>query len=360
MRSRFLVLLAAPLAAGAPLRAEPPAPVAGAEAAAPLPAEEQEFDAHGTNVLRIEQEDKLTVPAAQAQAVWDYLRTHWVEDPSALRALDPAFTSYFNEELFADTYFDEPGMPLLAAGNGVRHRRRVNLTNPEDRKSGRELIQIKINDISDEELQRGEIKFEVRQRGALESNEDHHPFLGRLKRSDRADCRQRLTEIGVDAWTLRPILTIHDTRRRIYVLQRGKPFLSISFDHATAQMAWADFELFEVEPELNEIAFTEAGPEKRAEMQRVGAHISADLMARFPEIERNLTPKYNKAFAAFERQIPLLRLWVRTGLVEPRNLLLTGLVAALGLGVVALELPRRAKRRREAAQRLAARARLAS
>jgi hypothetical protein len=70
-------------------------------------------------------------------------------------------------------------------------------------------------------------------------------------------------------------------------------------------------------------------------------------MARFPDVKRDLTPKYNKAFARFEEQIPLLRGWVRMGMIEPQNALLTGLVVALGLGVLALEVPRRLRRRRE-------------
>ena len=40
-------------------------------------------------------------------------------------------------------------------------------------------------------------------------------------------------------------------------------------------------------------------------MNALGAAIQADLVARFPAIQQDQTPKYNKGFAALEAGMPL-------------------------------------------------------
>src|SRR5215211_3016808 len=100
--------------------------------------------ARGFNVDRIESEDKLTIPADQAEEVSAYLK-HYVDDPSFLKGISPALSAIWSVEWFVDRYFDTPQLDLRARGHGIRHRTRTNLTNEQDRKSGRELMQIKLN-----------------------------------------------------------------------------------------------------------------------------------------------------------------------------------------------------------------------
>lgn len=284
------------------------------------PPETSEFSASGFNVLRIEQEDKLTVPPELAEEVWNFLH-HWlVEDTESLKQLDPLFTSYWHDELFTDTYFDTPALDVLAAQGGVRHRRRVNLTDPDHRKSGRELMQIKINDLSQNALERGEFKFEIAYPEKVRSHDDMHPMLGLVEVSQRASFKTRLQNLGLDPGSMRPILTIHDRRRRIYILRDQQPFMSISHDSATANLLWSQWQLFEIEPELNEIPYTEGDAATRDRMTEIGARISAAITERFPQIQRDLRPKYNKAFDHFQSQIPGLRLLVRMNLLHGAKL----------------------------------------
>jgi len=88
----------------------------------------------------------------------------------------------------------------------------------------------------------------------------------------------------------------------------------VSHDSVTSELMGAKCAFVEIEPELNEIAYTEAEPAARAEMVRLGDEITAILMTRFPDLKRDLTPKYNKAFAAFEEQISALRFRIRMNL----------------------------------------------
>lgn len=299
--------------------------------------QESEFSARGFNVLRIEQEDKLTVPPGQAAAVWNFLHDYLVKDTTALKQLDPNFTSFYYVEDFTDTYYDTPDLQMLAKQGGVRHRRRVNLSNPNDRKSGRELMQIKLNNITGNQLDRGELKYTIEYPQEIKTAEDTHPLLGIVKPSHREDLKQQLAKLGVEAYAMRPILTIRDLRKRVYIYRNKKPFMSISHDSVTSEMMWAKFAIVEIEPELNEIGYTEADSTTRARMEAIGTRISDMLMAKFPELKRELTPKYGKAFNAFEDQIPFLRFLVKmnmNSMDSVAGIAILGIVIVTGGGVV--------------------------
>jgi hypothetical protein len=277
--------------------------------------QEDEMDAHGYDKVRIEQEDKLLVPLELREEVWAYLKQRLVDDAEFVKSLDPAFSASWSEELFHDTYYDTPSMQLYALKSGVRHRTRENLTDPDDVKSGRELMQIKLNDVSENELERAEIKYDIEHPREKNSALDAHPMLGIVKPSHRGPFEKRLTELGLDARSMKPILTVRDLRRRVYWKKEGNPFMSISFDQADARVWWSKAEFCEIEPELNEIGFTEADEETRTYMETVLARVVADIRGRFPAITRDLNPKYNKAFDRIEQGgLPFFRTLVRFGL----------------------------------------------
>lgn len=261
-----------------------------------LQAEEEDFSASGFGVVRIEQEDKLTLPLEKREEVWGFLFAKYVRDTAALKELDPLFTSYDSDELFIDTYFDTPDLQLLARQSGVRKRKRVNLSDPSDPKSGRELMQIKVNNISDNPLERSEMKFKVKYPKSVTSAEDRHPMIGAVKKSQREDFKKALQALGLDPESMKPSLTLQARRRRIYVLRGEEPFLSISFDHVTAESDGRKAEFVEIEPELNEIAFTEADEPARRYMEEILQKVTQDIFAHFQYVRRDLNPKYNKAF----------------------------------------------------------------
>ena len=292
-------------------------------------ADEEDFSAAGYSKLRVEQEAKLLVPLERAEAVWKFLYDRYVMDVTALKELDLLFASYCNEEQFTDTYFDTPDLKLLSMESGVRHRRRINLTNPDDRKSGRELMQIKLNDLSQNVLERGEIKFEIKRPANKQSPEDNHPMLGMVKSSQREDFKQRLKEIGLEPFSMKPVLTVYDLRQRIYITRDRKPFLSISFDNASADIWWAKTRFVEIEPELNEIVFTESNQETKQYMETILHTITREIQQQFPFIEHNLTPKYNKSFYNLEAQLPFLRFLVRWNLHSAQNVLALLFIAML-------------------------------
>lgn len=254
--------------------------------------------AGGVNVLRIEKEDKLTVPLEKAEEVWEFLRENYGEND-------------WNLEYFQDVYYDTSAFPLLSGAGSVRHRKRVNLTNPADPKSGRDLVQIKVNEISSDPLIRAEYKFNVRYPTEPQTAEDKHPLLGIVDPSQREDFKKRLREIGIVAEELKPVLSLDDTRRRIYIYQGDEPFFSISLDHTTSSWLWAKTEFVEIEPELDEVTYTEADQKKRQLMEQSLSRMIADIHAKFPFVVQDLDPKYVKAFHSLEKQRPFLKTFVR-------------------------------------------------
>lgn len=266
------------------------------------------------NTLRIEQEVKLLVPQEKTNEVWTWLRENYIENQEAISRLDPSITAYTNEENFKDNYFDTPELQLLKKQNSVRHRQRENLTNPEDRKSGRELVQIKLSNISDDQLNRGEYKYEVDL--AKGPAPDKNILIGIIKKGkQRDDFINRLLELEIKPDSLRPILILNDSRQRIYFEKDAKPYISISLDQVTATRLWAKVQFTEIEPELNEITYTENDEAGKKEMENINQQIIASIKQQFPEIVTDLTPKYNKAFDGLEKKIPGLRWLIRWGLL---------------------------------------------
>jgi hypothetical protein len=316
MRSRFLAALALPLLLAAPSSF----------------AEEEDMSAAGYDNMRIEQEEKLFVPMEIQEEVLAWIKHRYVEDKTRLAELDPSFTASFDVEDFTDVYYDGPSLQILAMKSGVRHRKRVNLSRPEDEKSGRELMQIKLNDISSNELERGEIKFAIEYLARPTTPEDTHPMLGIVKKEHRELFKKRLVDIGLDPQSMRPVLTVRDLRTRVYIKRDGKPFMSISFDQARSNLLWGEYHFVEIEPELNEIGFTDASPEMRRYMESVLGVVVGEIRTQFPQIQSNLMPKYGKAFYALEAQIPFLRTLVRLNLHNGESLASVALVALAVVG----------------------------
>ena len=106
-----------------------------------------EFNSGDYDVLRIENEYKLTVPNELSDSVWKYLTSRYDNTNLYLKSIDSSFSCKTSEDLFIDQYFDDPAHQLWKNQNGIRYRTRFVLSDSTDRKNGKELVQIKINNI---------------------------------------------------------------------------------------------------------------------------------------------------------------------------------------------------------------------
>jgi hypothetical protein len=205
-------------------------------------------------------------------------------------------------------------------------------------------MQIKINNLDGNPLNRGEFKYEVDPPLDHVDADDQHAMLHLVKPKHRADFKSQLKSFGIDPYSMRPVLTVHDMRSRIYITKNKQPFMSISFDRADAAVWWAKFKFVEIEPELNEIPYTEGDAETRQYMEKVLRRMVGDIRTEFPFIEQNLTPKYNKSFSALSAKLPFFPLLVKTGLNNNEGMRLAvggALALVVFLGYVAIRKTRR-------------------
>lgn len=194
-----------------------------------------------------------------------------------------------------DQYFDNSKLRLLDIKSGVRHRSRFVLTDTTNRKHGRELMQVKINNIGGNELNRGEYKYKIKHYDSKKELLDRHPFLGIVKRKHRDDISNRLKEYDINAVDLFPTIKITQVRKRIYVYKGNVPFATLTLDHVTASYDQEEKNFTELELELNEIRYTESDSLIRKEMEKVNETMQSNILKQFPSIRQDQTPKYNKA-----------------------------------------------------------------
>lgn len=259
-------------------------------------------------VVRIENEDRLIVPSERLKEVWEYLKAQYVDDTAKLDAIKFGLEARASEEIFTDVYYDTPNLKMLNTQAGLRHRRRINLADKDDPKNNQELIQIKVSGGGRPAIERTELKFSVNE-SVLGQSQGRLPLSKIVEPAELDSLKQELRLVGADLPSLRTTLTLRDYRRRVYITDKRQPFISFSLDDVRVNYLWGEVAFAEIEIELNEVTYTEADDGYRQIMHDAGQQITNDLREHFPFLERDLTPKYNKAFNQLSKQLPWLRLW---------------------------------------------------
>lgn len=268
----------------------------------------------GTDSARVDSQLTLAIPFDQADAVYEYLKATYVgqedllheEFPDAkLRGLPKSDISHFT-----DRYFDTPDLDLYRSLNSCRHRRRINTTDPNDRKSGRELVQMKVTPPGQFML-RTELKYEVKaSKGKIKGSDDIHPLVRMIAKEQREDFKKIYRDAGIDPYSLQHILTIEQTRRRGYVNMGSKPVFSFSVDEGVASILWTQGRYASVDLGLVEIEYTEADEATRKEMWAIREAVKQDLLDHFPDLVQTTRSKYSIVLKQMMDQLPLISgLW---------------------------------------------------
>lgn len=276
--------------------------------------DETGFGAQDGDAVRIESEIKLKVPLQQSEDVWEWLQRRYT-DASWLDRDGANFYASFGDEDFTDIYFDTPNLVMLAEQSGVRHRSRIVHSGPASEKDERELLQLKLNREDPTGVARSEIKFDVSPRARIRTNEDVHPMLGLIGRTDREQLKALFQSWDINPNAMQPVLTLEQNRRRVYISDQAGAFATLTLDLCSTSSWGTDLHWAEMELELNEIRYTQADQATRLWMEQLIATIQSDLQQAFPEIVQDQTPKYNTAFDAIEAQTWLpVRFLIRWGL----------------------------------------------
>lgn len=274
--------------------------------------------------VRIEDDYNLQYEVGKSEELVNYLKGKYADDSSFAKSLGPNFTGSFGDEDFIDTYFDTPSLDLYKRGIGLRHRLRVNRLDPENRKNGRQLIQIKISgdfkfEDKDNTGSRNEIKFDVVAKKLSASVDDRHPTIGLVDSGERDEFKARLKELGIDPYKLRPILTLNQRRRRVYINRDDATFISFSMDDVKSSLLWSRTEFSQLEVELNELAYTESDKVSKEKMQEIRSGMIKDLRNKFSYLTHDQSAKYNKAFDLLAAKIPWMKFWIKLGILRGRE-----------------------------------------
>lgn len=268
----------------------------------------------GLDAARVDSQITLRIPPGRAQAVYAYLRRTYADSNDALRARFPALALRADpqEDIseFTDVYFDTRDLALYGTQNTVRFRTRINTTNPADRKSGRQLVQIKATPPGRFDL-RTELKFEVKPSHKFRDPTDSHPLFRLVDRAQRADLLDAVSKMGIQPFALRQSITLRQTRSRVYLYWDNQNILSFSVDEYRTRALWATAEASSIDIGLVENVYTEAAEPKRRQLWAIRDQLVADLRLAFPELEQNSTEKYSMALGQLLEEVPMLRFMVR-------------------------------------------------
>lgn len=286
----------------------------------PLPAKNIDFNINvnqnshdatgfGSSAARLDSQITLAIPNNQADAVYQYLKDTYVGKDNILKETFPdihlAGQSLSDVSIFTDEYYDTRHLDLYKNENSARHRRRLNTTNPADKKSGRELIQVKVTPPGRFDY-RSELKYEVERPKRVESVDDTHPLIGLVIPAQRSDFKKLFTDVSIDPVRLRHIVTIQQTRSRVYINWDDVNIISFSVDKGSGNILWAQAGFSSVDIGLVEVAYTAADEAKRKVMWAIRDALVKDLKDHFSGMEQAADSKYGIVLTGLMRRINLI------------------------------------------------------
>src|SRR3989344_3294548 len=283
-----------------------------------------ESSARGFDTVRIEDDFNLAYPLGKSDELVSYFKGRYIDDRGFVKELGQNFTSTYGDEDFIDTYFDTPQLDLYQRQAGLRYRVRTNRLDPEDDKIGRELIQLKLSGTDkfqdqDNAGSRNEIKFDVKRSVSGNIADDRNPVISLIAPDMREEFKARVRELGLNPYALRPILTIEQRRRRVYLNRDGDTFISFSMDDASSQLWGADSSFSQMEVELNELAYTAADARLKERMQKIREEMIADLREHFQYLQDDTTIKYTKMFDLLDVRLPWMKFLIRIGILRGKQ-----------------------------------------
>jgi len=272
----------------------------------------------GSDSARIDSQITLKIPEGQGDAVYQYLKNKYAGQPIDMRDQFPGVNLYgqamSDVSVFTDKYFDTPNLDLYKGKNSARHRSRINTTHPDDRKSGRELVQMKVTPPGRFDL-RNELKYDVKHSDKYTTADDQHPLIRLIKGEQRSDFKDVFTSAGIDPYILRHVFTITQTRSRVYVNWDNKSMLSFSVDQGSAGIWWGEGRFTSVDVGLVENTYTEADEAKRKTMWEIRDAMIKDLVEHFPGLTVNSDSKYSIVLNQLINQMAFIPTLMKLGII---------------------------------------------
>lgn len=240
----------------------------------------------GYNYPVAEYQLKYRVPPAIADKLWTFIVRQYSKN--SLKKLNPGFTAEAARETYVDIYFDDPSYILLRHEHSLRHRMVFTGKNIDQ-----QFMQFKISADTRSYIRR-EFKFNLNNQPDKHAPDPDHPFLRLIRPSDRRLVDSVLAGNNIKSLNLRPVMEIRQHRQRLYLRERGNDLVYISLDHVYAEAPEATF--IELELAINEQVYTLASPAQKQRYHALLGLIQIDLLSKFPALEQDQLPKYNKMY----------------------------------------------------------------
>ncbi len=253
---------------------------------------------------RVESEYKLGIPNEEAGLLWQYLQSH--EFLSKLKSNYKLKTDISVED-FIDIYFDDEDLSLYNQKVGLRYRSRY----VKDTLI-KQLIQLKTPLLTDG-VARTEIKYETKKSKDKNDVYARHQLLKYIKKKDRSNLNYQLAKFNTESLKMRKEVSLRQTRSRIYIADSIASLATITLDEVT-NLVFPFQKYTEMELELNEIRYTESNAEDKKKMERFNENLRNGLLAAFPSLYQDQTPKYNKMKLMIDRswssRLYKYRMWI--------------------------------------------------
>jgi hypothetical protein len=270
----------------------------------------------GSESARVDSQITLKIPNGQAPAVYQYLKEKYVGKENFLQNQFPGIhlsgQPLSDVSIFTDEYYDTPTLDLYKNQNSTRHRVRVNTTNPDDRKNGRELVQVKVTPPGQFDI-RTELKYEVKVPQGFK--DEPHPLIRLIAKKQRDEFKDVFKKAGINPYDLKRIFTIKQTRSRVYINLDNQNILSFSVDEGGAGILWAQGSFSSMDVGLVEVAYTEADEAKRKMLWDIRNAMLQDLQDHFPDLTVNSDSKYGIILGDLMQQIRAIPFLLKYGIL---------------------------------------------
>ena len=236
--------------------------------------------------VRLESEYKLAVDKEDVERLWEFITNSYARNNFEVGGMSLSGTP--SVEIFIDSYFDGPDEILYNEEISLRHRKRF-----KDGELLKELVQLKTPYSSDKVI-RNEIKFAVSRDSDANQLYSRHPLLQLLKEVEQERLAYHLAEYKLRPEETKEAIKLKQERRRVYISDNnGESVATITLDEV--HNFGIPLESFaELELELNELRYTNAGKNERLSMTVLNDAMKSQLAENFPKLRVDQRSKYAK------------------------------------------------------------------
>ncbi len=245
---------------------------------APKPAPKAQTDTRGAAFFP-HYEYRFSLPEDQANAVWKYLLTNFInnqKDPGAAAA-------GIEEEHLTDLYFDTPKRELLRQNLALRQRLSIS---GEGRKQHLQLLLPPQPD----SVFGSEVKFRHNKRPDKGASFTNHPVLKVLRTKDRPVLDSLLRPFQIKPQRLEIVLEVNQDRRRIHLRNRGNDWLLITL--TALQVQAPAHERIQLQVQADPNTLNAALPPVRKKLAAEADALAQKLQQEFPELKREKNQEY--------------------------------------------------------------------